>query len=276
MTQPLTIDVAADVFPIAGSFRISRGAKTEAHVVVVRMVLRGGGQEWQGWGECVPYARYGETVEGCLAQAGLVARTLEKDALKALGAKKGPGESLAADLAAVLAALQERLQEILAPGAARNAVDCALWDLRAAVAGQSVRALLGLPALLAPLRTAETLSLDAPAAMAARAKAKADRPLLKLKLGAEKSADCLKAIRAAAPEAALIVDANEAWAPEALPELFALCSELGVAMIEQPLPADDDQALAEIARPVPVYADESCHTAEGLVALKDRYDGINI
>ncbi|MBS7546066.1 N-acetyl-D-Glu racemase DgcA [Ancylobacter oerskovii] len=238
--------VHAERFPINGRFTIARSSKTEAAVVVAE--LRDGVHV--GRGECVPYARYGESVEATVA------------ALKAL----------AGDVAGGLdrTALQERLP----PGAARNALDCAFWDLAAKQSGRRVFELAGLPA---PQRvvTAYTISLDTPAAMAEAARAAA-RPLLKLKLGAAGDVERLAAIRAAVPDSELIVDANEGWRAEELPAYFAACAGAGVTLIEQPLPAGADAALADIARPVPICADESVHGRDSLAGLVGRYDAVNV
>jgi L-alanine-DL-glutamate epimerase-like enolase superfamily enzyme len=240
------LTVRVERFPIRGSFTIARGSKTEAAVVVAEIAAGG----HVGRGECVPYARYGESVEGV---AALVA-ALEGEIASGLD-RRG-------------------LQARLAAGAARNALDCALWDLEAKAAGRSVAELIGLPAPQ-PRLTCYTLSLDTPQAMAAAAAA-AGRPLLKLKLGAPGDEERLKAIRAAVPDARLVVDANEGWTADILPRMMDACAAAGVELIEQPLPADDDAALARAPRPVPVCADESVHDRVGLAALRDRYDAINI
>lgn len=242
----IRLAVSIERFPIAGTFTISRGSKREAVVVVAQ--LSDGVHE--GRGECVPYARYGETVE---AVADLVG-------------------SLAAELAQGLdrAALQKRLPA----GAARNALDCAFWDLEAKRAGLPAARLAGLDAPR-PLVTAYTLSLDTPEVMAAAA-ARSGRPLLKLKLGGPDDLARLAAIRAAAPQARLIVDANEGWAEEDVERNLAACATFGVELVEQPLPAGRDGLLARIDRPVPVCADESAHDCAGLAALKGRYDAVNV
>ncbi len=240
------LTVRTERFPIAGTFTIARGSKTEA--VVVEVNLRHGA--FEGRGECVPYARYGETVEETVA-------TLE---------------ALANDVAHGLDRIA--LQERLPAGAARNALDCAFWDLEAKSTGIPVATRLSLPQPQ-PVITAFTLSLDSPDAMAAAARA-AHRPLLKLKLGADGDADRLRAIRAAVPQARLIVDANEGWSADTLAAHMAICADVGVELIEQPLPAADDGALATLARLVPVCADESVHDRAGLGALRDRYDAVNI
>ncbi|TNC74110.1 N-acetyl-D-Glu racemase DgcA [Rubellimicrobium roseum] len=239
----MTFSAAIESFPLAQAFTISRGSKTEARVVTAR-VTRGG---VTGQGECVPYARYGETAEG-VAQA-----------IAAL-----PPDAMLADLPG-----------LLPPGAARNAADCALWDLAAKQAGVRVWDLLGLPAP-GPVVTAFTLSLDAPHAMEAQARANAHRPLLKIKLGTPDDMPRLEAVRRGAPRARLIVDANEGWTPESYADLAPHLLRLGVELVEQPLPADADEALADMPRPVSVCADESCHDRASLPHLKDRYDAINI
>jgi L-Ala-D/L-Glu epimerase len=243
---PRRLHIAVERFPIAGRFVISRGAKTEA-VVVVATLDEGG---FRGRGECVPYARYGESIESVVAQI----------------------ESLRQPLEAGLD--RNELQGRLPHGAARNALDCALWDLEAKTTGMPVFRLAGL-APPAPVTTAYTLSLDTPGAMAAAAKA-AQRPLLKLKLGGEGDAERLAAVRAAAPAARLIVDANEAWSPDDLAAHFAACAVHGVALIEQPLPAGGDAILAKIPHPVPLCADESLHDRRDLADLRGRYEAINI
>jgi len=239
--------VAAESWPIAGRFTISRGSKTAAEVVVAEIAEDG----VVGRGECVPYARYGESVAGVVA------------AIEALA----PAIADGLDRAGLAAALPA--------GAARNALDCALWDLEAKLSGAPAWARAGLDA--APsLVTAYTLSLDEPAAMAAAARANADRPLLKVKLDAEGVIERVRAVREAAPGAALIVDANEAWTPALLAELAPALAALGVAMIEQPLPAGEDAALDGLGRPVPLCADESCHDTATLEALRGRYDLVNV
>ena len=245
--MPPMLASTVERFPIAGTFVIARGAKTHADVVVASIA----DGPYQGRGECVPYARYGESVDSVVAQIGSVA-----DAIAA-----------GADRTALLA--------LLPAGAARNAVDCALWDIEAKRAGVPAHRLAGI-APPAPVTTAYTLSVGTPDAMRAAALVARDRPVLKIKLAGEGDAARLAAIREAAPDAILIVDANEAWRKEDLAANFALCVRHRVALIEQPLPAGRDAALAGMVRPVPVCADESAHTAEGLAALADRYDGVNI
>ncbi len=237
------ISVTADVFRLAEVFTISRGSRTEARVLTVR-VERGG---VLGWGECVPYARYGESRESVTAQI----------------------ESLPGDIT------RAALQEALPPGAARNAVDCALWDMEAKAAGKRAWEMAGLPAP-GPLTTAYTLSLDTPEAMRRKAAQHAHRPLLKIKLGTPDDMPRLEAVRAGAPEATIIVDANEGWTKEVYLDLAPHLQRLGVALVEQPLPAAADQDLIGLDRLVPVCADESCHDRESLAHLHGKYDMINI
>jgi L-alanine-DL-glutamate epimerase-like enolase superfamily enzyme len=235
-------------WPIAGSFTISRGSKTTAEVVVVTLEEDGA----VGRGECVPYGRYGETVAGVLA------------ALEAARPRIEAGLE------------RDTLADVLEPRAARNALDCALWDLHAKQAGKPVWELLGM-AQPKPLVTAYTLSLDTAEAMRQAAEKSAHRPLLKVKLGrGEGDIERLRAIRAGAPMSRLIVDANEGWKPEELPALLDVCAELGVVMVEQPLPAGNDEALKGMRRSVAVCADESAHDRHGLEALLGKYDAINI
>ncbi|WP_298245610.1 N-acetyl-D-Glu racemase DgcA [uncultured Bradyrhizobium sp.] len=234
-------------FPIAGSFTISRGAKTEA-VTVVAEVSRDG---LTGRGECVPYPRYGETPEATL------------------GAIEAMQQAVADGLT------RQALQAAMTPGAARNALDCALIDLEAKTAGQRAWNLLGRP-LPGERTTAYTISLGTPEAMAAATAKAAHRPLLKIKLGGDGDGMRIAAVRKAAPESELIVDANEAWTEANLEANLAACDAVGVTLVEQPLPSGKDEALARIKRPVAVCADESVHTRSSLAALRDRYDAVNI
>jgi L-Ala-D/L-Glu epimerase len=239
--------IAEERWPIAGSFTISRGAKTEAHVVTV--TLSDGPH--QGRGECVPYPRYEETVPQVVA------------ALEAQRSRIEAGIT------------HEEIPALLAPHAARNALDCALWDLRAKQQGKSVWQLAGLPAPK-PVVTAYTLSLDTPEAMGEAAAKASARPLLKLKLGREGDVERLKLIRRNAPESRLIVDANEGWTPANLSQMLEACAEAGVDLVEQPLPAGNDEALRTITRAVTVCADESVHGLDTLDDLAGKYDAINI
>jgi len=244
---PLTVTAAIERWPIAGVFAISRGAKTEA-AVVVATVSDGAAS---GRGECVPYARYGETVDGVAAAIAAMAPALARGLDRA------------------------GLQQAMPPGAARNALDCALWDLAAKQSGTRVHVLAGLPAPR-PLVTAYTISLDTPEAMAQAAARAADRPLLKIKLGRDGDPARIAAVRRAAPAARLIVDANEGWTPDTLHDNIAACAEAGVTLIEQPLPAGSDAALAGFRHPVPICADESAHARPSLAALVGAYDAVNI
>jgi L-Ala-D/L-Glu epimerase len=234
-------------WPIAGSFTISRGAKTEA-VTVVAEVRRGG---LTGRGECVPYPRYGETPEATLA------------------ALKSMREPLRRGLD------RQALQEAMPAGAARNALDCAWLDLEAKTRGLRVWDLLGRPAPRA-CTTAYTISLGTPEAMAAATATAAHRPLLKIKLGGDGDGARIAAVRRAAPDSELIVDANEAWTSDNLEQHLAECAAAGVTLAEQPLPAGRDEALARIKRPLMVCADESVHDRATLAGLRERYDAVNI
>ena len=237
----MKVAVSSDVFRLAQVFTISRGSRTEAKVLTVT-VADGG---IVGRGECVPYARYGETLESVAAQI------------------------------AGFAGDWPDLQDALPAGAARNALDCAFWDHAAKKAGKRVWDLLGLP-VPQPAITAYTLSLDRPAAMQAQAAQNAHRPLLKIKLGTPDDMARLEAVRRGAPTARIIVDANEGWTAEVYADLAPHLIRLGVQMVEQPLPAGADDMLAEIARPLPVCADESCHDRASLPALRGKYDMVNI
>ncbi len=239
----MDIRVVPDSFRLAQAFTISRGSRTEAQVLTVS--VRDG--EHQGWGECVPYARYGETLESVTDQIAALPEDVNRI----------------------------RLQRLMEPGAARNAVDCALWDLEAKQAGKRVWDLLNLPAP-GPETTAYTLSLDTPDRMRIEARKNAARALLKIKLGTPDDMPRLEAVREGAPKARIIVDANEGWSAEVYADLAPHLVRLGVELVEQPLPAGQDDMLAEIERPLPVCADESCHDRESLSALVGKYDAINI
>jgi L-alanine-DL-glutamate epimerase-like enolase superfamily enzyme len=239
--------VEVERWPIKEGFTISRGTKHEA-VVVVATVSDG---KFRGRGECVPYARYGESVEDVAAAIEACAGAIAD----------GAGRT---DLATLLAA-----------GAARNALDCALWDLEAKRTRRNAAKLAGLPSLHA-VETAFTISLAAPEVMAAQAREASVYPLLKLKLGGEGDEARLAAVREAAPHARLIVDANEAWQADDLESLLAAAAATGVELVEQPLPADADELLAHIDRPVPVCADESVHDSASLDRLAGLYDAVNI
>jgi L-Ala-D/L-Glu epimerase len=246
-SQSPILSARIERWPIAGSFTISRGAKTEA-ITIVAEVARGG---LIGRGECVPYPRYGETPEATLhalqAMQEPVSRGLDRKALQAA----------------------------MPPGAARNALDCALLDLEAKTSGQRAWNLLGRVPPKACI-TAYTISLASPEAMAAATAKAAHRPLLKIKLGGEGDGERIAAVRQAAPRSKLIVDANEAWSADNLEQNLEHCAEAGVTLVEQPLPAGRDEALARIQRPLKVCADESVHDRKSLDGLRERYDAVNI
>jgi L-alanine-DL-glutamate epimerase-like enolase superfamily enzyme len=234
-------------WPIAGAFTIARGSKTEARVITVEIEDKG----QVGRGEATPYGRYDETPEICLAQIETARQAIEDGADRA------------------------RLQGLLKAGAARNALDCALWDLEAKQTGIRAwrRARLAAPSAVT---TAFTLSLASPEAMGEAARAAADRPILKLKIGGPDDVDRVAAVRAAAPRAKLIVDANEALSFEDLRRLAPEMARLAVALIEQPLRAGEDEALSGFISKVPLCADESLHTRAELAACRGRYGCINI
>ncbi len=239
----MDIQVTRDVFQLAQVFTISRGSRTQAEVLTVRVA----DGDHVGMGECVPYARYGESLDSVTAEI----------------------MGLPADLT------RQALQDLLPAGAARNAVDCALWDLEAKQAGKRVWDMLGVPAPK-PEITAYTLSLDTPEKMQEQAALNAHRPLLKIKLGTPDDMARLEAVRRGAPASRIIVDANEGWTAEVYAELAPHLLRLGVQMVEQPLPAGDDDMLSEIERPLPVCADEACHDRTSLPKLKGKYDMVNI
>ena len=242
-----SVEAWRERYPIRGEFRISRGSKTEAEVVVCR--IRSGGRA--GLAECVPYARYGETIDTVLTSI----------------------EQAAADLGRDFD--HDELTAALVPGAARNALDCALWDLQAKLTGRHAH-LLVCRQPPRPVETAFTISLDEPNVMASAARSASRRPVLKIKLGGPDDFAAMHAVVSAAPRSRIIVDANEAWTPDSLPGLMREAARLHVAMIEQPLPAGNDGILADIPHPVPICADESAHTADDLEALRSRYDAVNI
>ena len=239
----MTIACTLDTFRLAQTFTISRGSRTEARVVTAT-VTRGG---VTGRGECVPYPRYGETPDSVMAQIAALPEGIDRAAL----------------------------QSALPPGAARNALDCALWDWQAKAERRRAWDIAGLPAP-GPLGITYTLSLDTPERMEAEARRHAHRPVLKIKLGTEGDMPRLEAVRRGAPAARIIVDANEGWTPEVYTDLAPHLIRLGVALVEQPLPAGQDGMLAEIARPLPVCADESCHDRASLAGLAGKYDLVNI
>ncbi|PSJ64242.1 N-acetyl-D-Glu racemase DgcA [Pseudaminobacter soli (ex Li et al. 2025)] len=241
------LSVNAERFPIAGTFTISRGSKTEAEVITCTI----SDGVYTGRGECVPYKRYGETMEG--VQAAI--------------------ESIAPKIAAGLD--RQALMDAMPAGAARNAVDCALWDLEAKISGTPAWQRLS-DSAPKPLETAYTLSLGTPEAMAAQARENASRPLLKVKIGGDGDIARIRAVADAAPNSRIILDANEGWTDENIRENMAVAADLGIALIEQPLPAGKDGILRNIPHPVPICADESGHGVEDLTSLLGLYDSINI
>jgi L-alanine-DL-glutamate epimerase-like enolase superfamily enzyme len=246
MTRRLTTRIES--FPIAGRFTIARGSRTEA--IVVKATIEEDGAA--GRGECVPYPRYGESVEGVAAAID----ALRDDIEGGLG--------------------REALQQKLPSGAARNALDCALWDLDAKRSGIRAHVTAGVDRLR-PVTTAYTISLDTPEAMAEAAARAAHRPILKVKFGAPGGdLDRIRAVRAAAPDSTLIADANEGWTDDNLQEHLDACAEAGFALVEQPLSAAKDAALGAVRRSVPLCADESLHARDGLDRLVGLYDAINI
>jgi len=238
---------ACEHWPLQQTFTIARGSKTEAVTIRVQITEDG----YIGCGECVPYAHYGETTASVMAQI---------EALRVFIEQGGS---------------RSDLQSIIGAGAARNAIDCALWDLASKQAGQRVWTLAGIPAPL-PVNCAYTLSLDTAVNMARAARANRHRPLLKIKLGPEQPLACVEAIRDQAPEPGLIIDANESWNQSLLDQLQQPFYDLGVSLLEQPLPAGDDTSLANIPHLIAIAADESCHTRDDLENVVGRYNVINI
>jgi L-alanine-DL-glutamate epimerase-like enolase superfamily enzyme len=245
--MPRHLDIQMNSFPIAGSFTISRGAKTTAEVITCTLSAN----DRRGLGECVPYHRYGETMESVFAQIEAARPLIEAGISRA------------------------DLLSAMPPGAARNALDCALWDLEAKLTGKTVAGMIGLTGLK-PLTTAYTISLGEPEAMAEQTRIHAGRALLKVKVGTGNDESRIRAVRAAAPDAAIILDANEGWPEETLEHHLRVAAECGIALVEQPLPAERDEMLADVARHVLVCADESVHHTGDLASLADRYDAINI
>ena len=237
------IQAKVEIFPLAHVFRISRGARTQAEVVTVTIEKDG----VTGRGECVPYARYNETLESVIKQV----------------------ESLPADID------KETLQDTLPPGAARNAVDCALWDFECKKRDQRIWEIADIQVPEQKI-TAYTLSLDEPENMFKQAEKNSNRPLLKVKLGTPNDMPRLEAVRKGAPNSEIIVDANEGWDAELYSQLAPELVRLGVKLVEQPLPADQDGDLIGLPRPLPICADESCHDRKSLEKLIGKYDFVNI
>ena len=246
MTSRLSVTV--DAFLLAKQFTIARGAKTEAVVVSCTLTRDGA----SGRGECVPYARYGESVETVVAAIESIRADLERGADRAA------------------------LQTLLPPGAARNAVDCALWDLEAKRRGLRAAELADLPSLQ-PVETAYTISLGTPEEMAEATRLVAHRSVLKVKVGrGEDDPARMRAVREAAPRARLIIDANEGWTPDNLKRNLLAAASIGAFVVEQPLPAGKDEILSRTPHPVPICADESVHGSADLHELIGRYDYVNL
>jgi L-alanine-DL-glutamate epimerase-like enolase superfamily enzyme len=243
-TRRLIIEAKEEVWPLKQPFRISRGSRTEAQMVVV--IVSDGNHS--GRGEGVPLARYNQSITSVLAQVESIPKNLDR----------------------------KSLQQLLPPGAARNALDCALWDFEAKMAGKHVWELANLN-ILPDMETSFTISLDTPQKMAAAAKVNARLPILKLKLGGdEPDVSRVQAVREAAPTVRLLIDANESWSPEHYQKTVPVLKQLGVELIEQPFPANTDEILEHLEHPIPVCADESCHTATDLSRLTNRYEAVNV
>jgi L-alanine-DL-glutamate epimerase-like enolase superfamily enzyme len=243
----MNLSARIERWPLAGAFTISRGSKTEAVVIVAEL----DDGVHRGRGEAVPYARYGEVPERVLDTIEALRPAVERDLDRVA------------------------LQTALPAGAARNALDCAYWDLAAKQSGRRVYELAGLGAP-GPANTAYTISLGSVVEMAAAAERSAWRPLLKVKLGGEDDAQRVAAVRRAAPRAELIVDVNECWSADNLAANFAACADAGVTLIEQPLPQGADELLRNCEKPMPICADESVHDCATLASLAGKYDAVNI
>jgi L-Ala-D/L-Glu epimerase len=242
----LTIEAWEEIWPLKAPFRISRGSRTEAQVVFVTV----SDGEHTGRGECVPIKRYGQSVQSVIAQIDSIRRENNVD--------------------------RQRLQKLLPASAARNALDCALWDLESKISGKRVWELANIP-VISEVVTSFTISLDTPKKMGAAAKASSTSPILKLKLGGDSSDLArVKAAREAAASSRLIIDANESWSPEHYRKIVPALKKLGIELIEQPFPADADEVLESLNHPIPVCADESCHTTADLRRVKNRYEVINV
>jgi L-Ala-D/L-Glu epimerase / N-acetyl-D-glutamate racemase len=246
ITHTLKIEAREEIFPLHQPFRISRGSRTEASVITVSA----SDGQYTGRGEGVPITRYNQSTDSVLEQINFIAGVLDLN--------------------------RDKLAELLPPGAARNALDCALWDLEAKRSGKRAWELANIP-FVAKIASSFTISLDAPAKMRDAAAAAIGLPILKLKLrGDDHDVERVKAVRAATPSARLLIDANESWSPRHYRNTVSVLKEIGVELIEQPFPADSDEALEMLDHPIPVCADESCHTTNDLPRLKNRYDVINI
>jgi L-alanine-DL-glutamate epimerase-like enolase superfamily enzyme len=245
-TSPLSIDAHDEIWPLRQPFRISRGSRTEAQTVVLTVI----DGEHIGRGECVPAARYNQSTDSVLAQI----------------------ESIQGDKNLS----RQSLQNLLPAGAARNALDCALWDLEAKISGKRAWELANIP-IVPEVETSFTISLDTPEKMGAAAKANAKLPMLKLKLGGDDpDLARVEAVREAASATRLLIDANESWSPEHYQKIVPALKQLGVELIEQPFPAKADEVLEILDHPIPVCADESCHTTDDLPRLTNRYEVVNV
>ncbi|WP_018688172.1 N-acetyl-D-Glu racemase DgcA [Ahrensia kielensis] len=241
----LKIKIEKQSYPIRGEFRISRGAKTQAEVILCQIEQDG----LIGNGECVPYSRYGENMDSVFDQISAI--------------KHGDMNQVETQVAR------------LKPGAARNALDCAIWDWKAKSIGKPVADQI-CAITPRPVETAFTLSLDTPDRMADAARAASHRAVIKIKLGGDNDIACMHAVTANAPSSRIIIDANEAWTSDIFAKMMREASRLKIALIEQPLPVDDDDILLDIPHPVPICADESIHTCEELGNLRGKYDFVNI
>jgi len=242
----LLIEACEEIWPLKKVFRISRGSRSEAQVVVVTVAK----DDHIGRGEGVPIKRYEQSVESVLAQIESIKVEKNLD--------------------------RQQLQKLLPAGAARNALDCALWDLEVKTCGKRVWELANVP-IVPEVRTSFTISLDTPEKMAAAAAVAAELPILKLKLqGDDLDLARVKGVRESAPAARLLLDANESWSPEHYRKIVPEIHELGVELIEQPFPANADEVLETLDHPIPVCADESCHTTADLRRLTNRYEMINV
>jgi L-alanine-DL-glutamate epimerase-like enolase superfamily enzyme len=242
----MRIDTKEEIWPLKEPFRISRGSRMEARVVVVTV----GDGKHIGRGEGVPLARYNQSIASAFAQIESMQR--EKNLNR------------------------QSLQKLLPAGAARNALDCALWDLEAKISGKRVCELANVQ-MIPDIKTSFTISLDTPEKMATAAKANSNLPILKLKLGGDDlDLARVEAVREAAPASRLLVDANESWSPEHYQKIVPALKELRVELIEQPFPANSDEILDNLDRSIPVCADESCHTTADLPRLSNRYEAINV
>ena len=239
----MNIKTKVDVFPLKKLFTISRGSRTEAEVVSVKVSKDG----FTGYGECVPYKRYNETVKSVIDQITNLNQVNNR----------------------------YELEQNLPPGAARNALDCAFWDLEAKLNNTSVADLINLS--ISPVITSFTLSLDTSEKMGQEAQLNSHLPILKIKLGGgNEDLERIKSVRKFAPQSDIIVDANEGWSLDEYNYLMPHFVEAKIKMIEQPFPSQYDGELKNINRPIPICADESCHDTSSLEKCIGKYDVINI